>query len=228
SALKQAGVSLPDSPGDQRRLYDGGPDSLLAKYTAKFIDQPVAFWQTTLTPGLAQSRLIGDVDQTTLEIASEPELAWEGLQEKELDSEFLAMVRERYGFDAGHRHPYDWLKDLVSALALTETYAGYGEPRDFPFVDRLPPVGLREHYRQLLQRWLRDSEHRGAWDTWVEEVEESIDLSAWAKGRPGLSFGFPHLVQLRWNEVLASFEEAAPKSTTTSEFFARHGDIIER
>lgn len=228
SVLKQAGVSLPDGPGDQRRLYDRGSDSLLAKYTAKFIDQPVAFWHTTLTPELAQSRLIGDVDKTILELASEPELAWEGLQEKELDSEFLAMVRERYGFDAGDRHPCDWLKDFVSALALMETYAGYGEPRDFPFIDRLPPVGLRGNYRQLLQRWLRDSEHRAAWDTWVDEVEEGLDLSAWAKERPGLSFGFPHLVRLRWNEVLASFEEAAPKSTTTSEFFARHGETIER
>lgn len=228
SVLKQAGVSLPDGPGDQRRLYDGGSDSLLAKYTEKFVDQPVAFWQTTLTPEVAQSRLIGDVDQTILEIASEPELAWEGLQEKDLGSEFLQMVRERYGFDASDRHPCDWLKAFVSALALTETYAGYGEPRDFPFMDRLPPVALRENYRRLLQRWLRDSEHRAAWDTWVDEVEEAVDLSGWAKGRPGLSFGFPHLVRLRWNEVLAAFEEAAPKSTTTSEFLARYGEIIDR
>ena len=83
---------------------------------------------------------------------------------------------------------------------------------------RFAPPERRVHApRQLLQRWLRDSEHRGAWETWVEEVEESVDLSAWAKGRPGLSFGFPHLVQLRWNEVLASFEEAAPKSTTSQD-----------
>jgi hypothetical protein len=228
SVLKQAGVSLPDGPGDQRRLYDGGSDSLLAKYTAKFVAQPVAFWQTTLTPEVAQSRLIGDVDQTILEIASEPELVWEELQQNELHPEFVAMVRERYGFDAGDRHPCDWLKDFVSAVALTETHAGYGEPKDFPFTDRLPSVGLRENYRQLLQRWLRDSEHRAAWDTWIEEVEESVDLSRWAKGRPGLSFGFPHLVRLRWSEVLAAFEEASPKSTTTSEFFARQGETIER
>ena len=110
----------------------------------------------------------------------------------------------------------------------TETYAGYGEQRDFPFLDRLPPVALRENYQQLLQRWLRDTEHRDAWDAWVSVVEETIDLSKWAKGRPGLSFGFPHLVRLRWSDVLAAFEEAAPKGTTTSEFFARNGDTIDR
>ena len=36
--LKQAGVVLPGAPGQQRRLYEGGRDSLLAKYVAKFAD----------------------------------------------------------------------------------------------------------------------------------------------------------------------------------------------
>ena len=228
SFLKLAGVSLPENPSDQRRLYDGGPDSLLAKYTAKFIDRLQVFWETTLTPDLAQSRLIRDVDQTIFEVASEPEVAWQGLQEQELNREFLEMVRHRYGVDTRDGPPLDWLENFVATVALTETYAGYGEQRDFPFLDRLPPVALRENYQQLLQRWLRDTEHRDGWDAWVSVVEETIDLSKWAKGRSGLSFGFPHLVRLRWSDVLAAFEEAAPKGTTTSEFFARNGDTIDR
>ena len=56
SFLKQAGVVLPDGPSDQRRLYEGGRDSLLAKYSAKFVDRPPVFWETTLTPDVAQSR----------------------------------------------------------------------------------------------------------------------------------------------------------------------------
>ena len=228
SFLKLAGVSVPENPSDQRRLYDGGPDSLLAKYTAKFIDRHQEFWETTLTPDIAQSRLIGDIDQTILEVASGTEVAWQGLREQELDREFLEMVRDRYGFDTRDRPPLDWLENFVATVALTETYAGYGEQRDFPFLDRLPPVALRENYRQLLQRWLRDTEHRDAWDAWVSVVEGTIDLSKWAKGRSGLSFGFPHLVRLRWSGVLAAFEEAALKGTTTSEFFARNGDTIDR
>ena len=228
SFLKVAGVSLPDNPSDQRRFYNGGPDSLLAKYTAKFIDRPPVFWETTLTPDLAQSRLVGDVDQTILEVASEPDAAWQELQAKELDHEFLEMVCDRYGFDARDRPPLDWLENFVATVALTETYVGYGERSDFPFLDRLPPVALRDNYRQLLQRWLRDTEHREAWDAWVEVVEGTIDLSTWAKERQGLSFGFPHLVRLRWSGVLAAFEEAAPKGTTTSEFLDRNGDTIDR
>ncbi len=62
--LRQAGVALPEGAGDQRRLYDGSRDSLLAKYIGKFVDRPAVFWTETLTPVLAQSRLLGDQDQT--------------------------------------------------------------------------------------------------------------------------------------------------------------------
>ena len=44
SFLKQANVKLPSGPRDQQRLYDGGRDSLLAKYVVKFVDRPTAFW----------------------------------------------------------------------------------------------------------------------------------------------------------------------------------------
>ena len=226
--LRQAGVSLPDSPAEQRRLYDHGADSLLAKYVAKFINRPAAFWTTPLTPELAQSRLIGDADQTLLDLAVDPDGTWNSLREKGLDREFLEMVRERYGFEARAATPAAWVRGFVALLALTETFLGYGEPRDFPFADRLPPVPLRPHHVQLLQRWLRDTESRAAWDRWVEEVETQIDLSAWARGRAGLSFGFPHLVRLRWDEVRHAFEEAAPKASTTAEFFERNRDLIAR
>lgn len=71
--LKAAGVCLPETPGEQRQLVEGGADSLLAKYTAKFYDKPPVFWEQRLTPELAQSRLVGDVDQTILDLAVQPE-----------------------------------------------------------------------------------------------------------------------------------------------------------
>ena len=33
----------------------------------------------------------------------------------------------------------------------------------------------------LVHRWLRDAEYRPAWDRLVEEVEENVDLAAWAE-----------------------------------------------
>lgn len=228
SFLRQAGVSLPEGPSEQRRLYEDGADSLLAKYVAKFIDRPAVFWNTTLTPEVAQSRLVGDADQTILDIAVDPDGTWKGLRDKGLDYEFLGMVRERYGFEAPHASPGDWVRELVATLALTETFLGYHEPHDFPLGDRLPPVPVRPHHVQLLQRWLRDTESRAAWDRWVQEVETKVDLSAWARARPGLSFGFPHLVRRRWDEVRDAFEKAAPKASATAEFFDRHREMIAK
>ena len=226
--LKHAGVELPDAPGDQRRLYEGGRDSLLAKYVARFADRPAAFWRNLLSPELAQSRLIGDVDQTILDLAVSPETTWRDLDEKGLVPEFLALVRERYGFDGPRDRPAAWVAALVAALALTETFLGYGERVDFPLAERLPPVALRPHHGQLLRRWLRDSESRTAWDHWIQDVEATVDLTAWAQDKPGFCFGFPHLVRMRWRQVAEAFAAAAPKSSTTAAFFTDHGEMIAR
>ena len=226
--LKQAGVALPAAPGDQRRLYEGGRDSLLAKYAARFADRPAAFWRNLLSPELAQSRLIGDVDQTILDLAVSPETIWRDLDEKGLVPEFLALVRERYGFEGPRDRPADWVAALVASLALTETFLGYGERADFPLAERLPPVALRPHHRELLQRWLRDSESRTAWDRWIQDVEATVDLTSWAQDKPGFCFGFPHLVRMRWRQVAEAFAAAAPKSSTTAAFFAEHGELIAR
>jgi hypothetical protein len=226
SFLKQTGVPLPNSPSDQRRLYDGGRNSLLAKYTAKFIDRPAEFWEATLTPDVAQSRLIDDVDQTIFEIAADPEGAWNTLRQNGLDSEFIVMIKERYGFDVTDRSPSDWMRDLVRMVALTETFLAYREPVDFPLLNRLPPLSLRSHHVTLVHRWLRDGEFRPAWDRWIADAEEDIDLTAWAKERTGLSVAFPHLVSQRWQRIWLEFETASSKGSTTEAFFSKNRNTI--
>ena len=228
SFLKQANVKLPSLPSDQQRLYYGGRDSLLAKYVAKFADRPTAFWANLLSPELAQSRLVGDVDQTILDLAVSPETTWLDLDEKDLVPEFTAMVRERYGFEGPNDSPARWVEDLVTTLALTETYLGYGERADFPLADRLPPQAVRAHHRQLLHRWLRDSESRTAWDRWIQDVETEVDLTAWAQDKPGFCFGFPHLVRMRWQQIADAFATAAANSSTTAVFFEEQGALITK
>lgn len=221
SFLKQAGVALPDGPSDQRRLYEGGRDSLLAKYSAKFVDRPPVFWGTTLTPDVAQSRLIGDVEQTIFEVAADPETAWAALSEKGLEHEFVLMVKERYGFDAPNCAPSEWIREFVTTLALTETFLGFGEPADFPLANKLPPLPVRAHHVTLVHRWLRDAEYRPAWDQHVEEVETDVDLGAWADGRSGRSVAFPHLVWQRWRRTWQEFEAASARESSTEAFFTR-------
>jgi len=226
--LRLAGVNLPENQSDQRKLADGGADAILAKYTAKFIERPQDFWSAVLTPELAQSRLVGDMDQTILDMAVSPEMTWQSLDEKALSGEFLDMVRERYGYGAAGGDPAAWIRGIVEIMALTETYIGYGEPADYPFLNRLPAQALRDHHIQLLQRWLRDSNSRPAWDRWIREVEPNINLSAWAADKHGVSFGLPHLVSLRWQKTLDAFNEAADKISALKEFFARNRERIAR
>lgn len=228
SFLRQAGIRLPDSPAEQRRLWEGGEDSLLAKYVTRFVDRPEAFRDVTLTPELVQSKLVGDADQKILDLALAPEVAWQDFQQSGLASEFLQAVRERYGFAAPMRDPASWVQEFVAVLALTEAYLGYGQPIDFPFSDRLPPAPLRTHHVQFLQRWLRDAESRPAWDRWIAEVEEKLNLSSWAAGREGLSFAFPHLVKLRWNATVEAFERAAGKISDTEAFYVKQGEVVRR
>jgi hypothetical protein len=220
SFLKQAGVALPAGSSDQRRLYEGGRDSLLAKYCAKFVERPSVFWETTLTPDVTQSRLIGDVDQTILEVAADPEPAWATLRDKGLDHEFMSMVKERYGFEAPERSPSEWVRDFVITVALTETFLGYGEPADFPLMSKLPPLSVRPQCLTLVHRWLRDAEYRPAWDRRVEEIETDVDLSAWADGHlTGRSVAFPHLVWQRWRRIWQEFEDASAKDSSIVAFF---------
>lgn len=226
SFLKQAGVRLPENSSDQRRLYEGGRDSLLAKYSAKFVDRPPVFWETTLTPDVAQSRLIGDVDQTILEVAADPDGAWAALREKGLDRELVVVVKERYGFEAPDRTPSEWVHELVATVALTETFLGYGEPADFPLASRLPPLPLRAHHVALVHRWLRDAEYRPAWDRWIADVEGDVDLTAWAETRNGRSVAFPHLVWQRWQRTWQEFEAASVKESATETFFAKTREVL--
>ncbi|CAN7565809.1 PglZ domain-containing protein [Variovorax sp. LjRoot178] len=226
SFLKQAGVALPENATDQRRLYEGGGDSLLAKYTEKFIERPPAVWQTALTPYVAQARLIGDVDQTILDIAADPDSAWNSLRERGLDREFVVMVKDRYGFEAPDRAPSEWMRDLVTTIALTETFLGYREPDDFPLLNRLPPLPVRSNHVALAHRWLRDAEFRPAWDRWIAEAEENVDLAAWAQDRAGRSVAFPHLVWHRWHRTWKEFEAAALKESTTEAFFLKNRDML--
>jgi hypothetical protein len=218
SFLKAAGVRLPDGVGEQRKITDGGAESLLSKYAAKFAGRAPVFWEETVTSELVQSRLVGDVDQTVLDLAVEPDAKWEALREEGHLDEFLTAVRDRLGDTPNTDNPALWIKGLVERLALTEAFVGYGEPEDFPFADRVPPMRYRENHLNLVRRWLRDANCRGAWDRWVVEAEEHINLASWANGKKGACYGFPHLVTQRWHDAVQSLVYSAE----TPEKFVSH------
>jgi hypothetical protein len=224
--LRTAGVPVSGDPAEQRKLRDGGADSLLTKYTVRFADQSRRFWtDSTVTLALAQERLLGDVDQRILEIASDPTGGWNGLREDGVEAEFRDAVAARHGF-ASPLSAANWLRDLACQIALTEAFVAFGEPAGFPLPDRLPAAAARTHNVELLHRWLRDREARGGWDRLVAEVERDIDISAWAADQDGLAFAFPHLVKARWARARAAFVHAAARQSTSEAFFAERADQI--
>lgn len=228
SFLKAAGVALPSDPSAQRKLCEGGADSLLAKYVAKFAVRPPVFWEETITPELAQTRLVGDMDQAILDLGVDPETKWqEMIQAGNLD-EFLASVNERLGVSPETDNPTLWIKALVETLALTEAFVGYGESQDFPFADRLPLSRFREAQVALVRRWLRDANCRGAWDRWVVEAEGHINLINWAKSKEGAAYGFPHLVTSRWEKALHSLKYSTSERLGMANRVAEMAPDIQR
>lgn len=207
SFLRALDIPLPTQPGEQRKLFEGGKDSLLARYVARFHGQPGTFWKQSLTPRSAQEALLGDLSGVVLKLACDPELAWAAMERDGVLVDFLYATEQRLGFFSDTDNPALWLHALAESLALTETFLNYGEPEDFPFIDRLPSFNKRRPQLELLQRWLRDAEARPAWDQLVAQAEKHIDLSNWARGKVGRSYGFPHLVQARWGHYKTRLED---------------------
>jgi hypothetical protein len=171
--LRKIAAKLPTDPKEQRQLWDGGRDSLLAKFTARYADRDARFWQQQLAPTWVREQVIGDVEQTILDLAAEPAAKLTALARDGLVSDFVQQVREAFGFYRPITLPEktginadvvvdEWLSDFVLRLALVEAFAGYGEPSDFPYLDLLPESPFRRAAARGSLR-LRPRDHRLAW-----------------------------------------------------------------
>ncbi|MBI4537413.1 MAG: PglZ domain-containing protein [candidate division NC10 bacterium] len=233
--LRKIGVNLPADPKEQRQLWEGGHNSLLAKFTARLAERDARFLQQPITPAWVRVQVIGDVEQTLLDLAAEPADKFAELAREGLVSDFVQQVREAFGFP----HPLvvangapasevadsvnKWLTSLVLHLALTETFEGYGEPVDFPHQELLPETPYRKRCVDFLRRWLKDSSAAAHFDRHIRQVERGgYDLSKWAKGRAGNAVAFPHLIRLRFQTLYDEFRAVAGQKTQYGAFLTRH------
>jgi hypothetical protein len=233
--LRKIGANLPTDPREQRQLWDGGGDSLLAKFTARFADRDARFWQQQLTPAWIRQQVIGDVEQTVLDLAAEPSEKFAELAREGLVSDFVQQIRETFGFmqplpvgeGTSASEVEDildkWLSGVVLHLALTETFEGYGHPNDFPHGELLPETPYRRRCVDFLKRWLKDSSATALYHRRIRQLERSgYDLSKWARGRPGAAVAFPHLTRLRFQARYDEFRGAAGQKTQYVAFLAKH------
>jgi len=218
--LRKIAVNLPTDPKEQRQLWDGGRESLLAKFTARYADRDARFWQQQLAPAWVREQVVGDVEQTILDLAAEPADKLTALVRDGLVSDFVQQVREAFGFYRPITLPEttglnadvivdEWLSDFVLRLALVEAYAGYGEPADFPYLDLLPESPFRRRCIDFLKRWLKDSAATGDYLRIIRRVERDYNLTTWARPRGGASISFPHLARLRFQILNDRFKAAA-------------------
>lgn len=222
--LRKAGGSLPTDPKEQRPLWEGGRDSLLAKFSARFAERDARFWQQALTPAFARKQIV-DVEQTILDLAADPAERLRSLISDGLVREFVQEVRESFGLADALPFPdvdrplgvedlvNDWLANLVARLALTEAYVGYDRPADFPFATHLPEPLFFDRCVQFLKRWLKDTSGASDYFRLIRRVERDYNLSGWAKGRTGKSFAFPHLTRLRFQGLYDQFRDASKQKT---------------
>jgi hypothetical protein len=231
--LRRAGLDLPNDPKAQRLLWEGGKDSLLAKFVARFAGRDARFWEHALTPSWARQQLI-DLEQTILDLAAAPAERFRKLLEDGLLVELEPEVRNAFGFSRPIPLPEEhsdvnpgslieeWLADFVLRLALAETYEAHGEPADFPFASLLPEPACRARCAQFLRRWLKDSAAAGDYHRLIRRAEREYDLSGWAKDRAGASFAFPHLVRLRFQMLYARFRDTARQRSLYLPFLREH------
>lgn len=232
--LRKISVNLPTDPKEQRQLWEGGRDSLLAKFTARFADRDARFWQQHLTPAWVRQQVVGDVEQTVLDLAAEPADKFAELAREGLVSDFVQQVREAFGFmlplvvpDGAPAAKADdiverWLSGLVLRLALTETYEGYAQAADFPHPELLPETPYRRGCVDFLKRWLKDSSAATHYHRRIRQLECDYDLSKWAKDRTGNAVAFPHLTRLRFQALYDQFRSVARQKTQYVAYLAGH------
>ena len=87
---------------------------------------------------------------------------------------------------------------LVTSLILLEVFQATGEAGDFPFLTKLPPAARHTTLTALLQRWMSHREHSAAYRCWALDIDQSVDVRAWAAGKAGQPQSLLSLARQRW------------------------------
>lgn len=227
--LRDHGVPLPDSPREQRKLWEGGRDSLLAKYAAKFWDRDERFWSESLTAEKVQQRIIGDLEDHLFEVLADPEHAVDYLAEEDLLDEFKREVATQFGVDDDIEvDPRGWVEDFTIRLALTECYVGFGEPEDFPFEARVADRKHRDQCLSFLDTWLSHRDFAQVYQELIRGLEASFDLSNWAESHEGHCEALLHLAEMEWLAFYRELGEVTQSRARSAEFLEQNEERIDR
>lgn len=221
--LRKHGVPLPQAQKEQRALWEGGRESLLAK----FADRDSAFWKQPLDANRANQAVIGDLEEHLFTVLSDPQRAVPYLAEHDLIAEFEKAMAEEFGFTQGVREdPSAWVKGFTVRLAVSERYEGHGQPADCRFLSLVPYANVRERWLRFWKRSKSDRDRSGVYQLLIRETEAEHDLTGWATDKPGNSQAFYHLPRARWERCFEAFKKAASSRAQVEAFLAEHEATI--
>lgn len=216
--LRAHGLEIAEDRGrTTRELSEGGMDSLLARYAEKHRESTPATWPRPLRADDVRDDLAGDPREVLRELIAAPghtAHAWSdpALVLSRMANEFELRIPAPLPTDtAGKVNGYALADEFALQLALTEAWDAFGRPNDFPYRERLPQSadqtrrqvnfvrdGLMSHTR--LGPLMRE---------YMERIEPSYPLAAWAAGRSGEPAALPVLARQRWQAALTGFNTAA-------------------
>ena len=212
SFLRKHGVPLPTKQSEQGPLWKGGAESPLARYVMKHAGRDQTFWQSrTLSLAVVQEGIVGGVEDRLLRFLADPDGELAVMRAERIVGDFAPQLASEIADAHGiEEDPKAWSEVLVTGLVLLEVFATTGQPDDFPFLSKLPPVERRERQLKFLRRWMRNAEYLPKYREWALAVEPSIDLVSWARGRDGQPQSLRALVRDRWATFLAGLQDAGP------------------
>ncbi len=225
--LRYHGVPLPDARAEQQELWEGGADSILARFVARFRDRDPDFWHQPLDAARIRELILGSLDEELLPLLADPTPTVARLRATELWDDFVQGTEAEFGFSDGLADdPAQWADRFTIRLALNECFEACGRPDDFPYKALLPPETLRPRHLAFLRRWMSDHDYGEAFALRMPPLEAAHDLREWARGRQGDPVSFLSLAQAKWQEFATGLQDVAGSRSAAAEYLATNERAI--
>ncbi|MGE5618443.1 MAG: PglZ domain-containing protein [Sphingomonadaceae bacterium] len=201
-----------------KKLVAGGSDSMLARYAVRMARRDPSSWPRPLRLSDVEEELGGDPRDVLRRLLAAPHNEVKRWGDER--AVVLARLVGEYGFTlpetssekgaAAEMDAEPLVDSIVVQLALCEAWDAFGQPRDFPFLSRLP---AKEVHRRRMAAFLRDdiaahTELGPRFRSRMARLETGYDLADWAAGRDGWPVGLPLLARRQWKAFLHDFQQA--------------------
>lgn len=206
--LERQGVTFQHG-SSRSRLVSGGPDSKLARFSARRARRRFDNWPRPLTESAVRDELAGEPRDSVIQLLLDPSAASSDWGDDRED--VLERLGVTYGFRLDGINPDLVADEIAVAIAVTDAWDVFDRRDDFPFLARLPRGSQqRERVLALLRG---DLVHRAdvlaRFRARIARLEPDLGaIEGWAKDKPGVPAALPHLLEVRVRRLLDRLEEA--------------------